>query len=301
MKKYRLPPLKLFHSFEAAARLGSFTLAANELCLTQSAISRQIKSLEDHCRVKLFRRQHRKIELTEEGRALYTAVSNGLNEISSCLSSFSSRQGFPQITVSATVAFSYFWLMPRIESFSMAHPDVDIRILATDQVIDLHHDEADVAILYGAGSWPGVNVSHLFEESVYPVCSPGFTQADPDMKLATDLLNKTLLHFEGIGNIGGVNWQSWLGAQGVDEAPSRRGIQLNSYPMILQAAQAGRGVALGWSYITDEMVRDGRLVCPIGNVLKTGQGYYVGALEKKSTRPAISAFISWMIGEAPGS
>jgi LysR family glycine cleavage system transcriptional activator len=299
MKKYALPPLNLFHSFEAAARHGSFTLAAVELCLTQSAVSRQVKQLEDQCSVQLFFRRHKKIELTPEGRELFAAVTGGLDQISDCLSSFTCLQDFPQITVSASVAFSYFWLMPRIDTFASAHPEIDLRLLATDQIIDLRSDEADIAIHYGSGSWPGVDVSHLFGECVYPVCSPEFSRQHADMTSAAGLLGKTLLHLEGGGNIwGGVDWQNWLGAQGVEGNPLRRGIRFNSYPMLLQAAQAGRGVALGWSYIVDEMIADGRLVCPLDAVMETDLGYYVGALEKKAEQPAIKAFLEWVIEQA---
>jgi putative choline sulfate-utilization transcription factor len=299
MKKFALPSLNLFHTFEVAARHRSFTVAAQELCLTQSAVSRQIKSLEDQCRVHLFRRMHKNIELTQEGRDLHAVVTRGLDEISACLSSFKGLQGIPQITVSASVSFSYFWLMPRLETFSRAYPEIDLRVLATDQIIDLHRDEADVAILYGAGSWNDVSASHLFGERVYPVCSPTYADKHSDMTSARDLLDKTLLHLDGGGNIwGGVDWRTWLSAQGVADSPLRRGIRLNSYPMVLQAAQAGRGLALGWSYIVDEIIRDGRLICPVEAVVETEQGYYVGALERNSTQPAISAFIQWVIKEA---
>ncbi|MCP4980076.1 MAG: LysR family transcriptional regulator [Gammaproteobacteria bacterium] len=302
MRKYALPPLNLFHTFEVAARRGSFTLAAEELCLTQSAVSRQIKLLEDQCGVRLFRRQHKNIELTQEGRDLYLAVSRGLDEISACLSSYPSMQGFPQITVSASVAFSYYWLMPRLEAFTSAHPEIDLRVLATDQAIDLHHNEADIAILYGTGCWDEVYASHLFDECVYPVCSPGYAENHVDMTSAGDLLNKTLLHLEGGGNIwGSVDWRVWLSEQNVAGSPERRGIRLNSYPMVLQAAQAGRGVALGWSYIVDDMINSGLLVRPIESAFETEQGYYVGALEQNCAQPATRHFIQWVIEEAARS
>jgi len=246
MKKYALPSLNLFHTFEVVARHRSFTIAAEELCLTQSAVSRQVKSLEDRCHVSLFRRMHKNIELTQEGRNLYAAVTRGLDEISACLSSFSDMQGFPQITVSASIAFSYFWLMPRLEIFSRAHPEIDLRVLATDQVIDLHRDEADIAILYGAGSWSDVSGSHLFDERVYPVCSPDYAENHPDITSATDLLDKTLLHLEGGGSIwGGVDWQAWLNSQGVAESPARRGIRLNSYPPD-RSSHGNRAWVLRW-------------------------------------------------------
>ncbi|MEZ5779103.1 MAG: transcriptional regulator GcvA [Paracoccaceae bacterium] len=302
MKKLRMPPLSLLQTFEAVARRGSFTLAADELCLTQSAVSRQIRSLEDKLGLPLFRRLHRAIEPTAKGQRLFESVTRGLREIEGCVTGLRAATENPQITVSASVAFSYFWLMPRLERFSARHPEVDLRILATDQRVDLRHDGADVAILYGAGQWQGVRAHLLFGERVYPVCSPAYLHDHPQLRRPSDMLDQTLLHLDGGGNIwGGVDWQVWLMTQGVTGQPVRRGVRLNSYPMILQAAEAGRGVALGWSYITDDMLAEGRLVCPVENVLETHDSYYVGALEEVEGVPEIAAFLQWIRDEVAKS
>lgn len=299
LKKRRMPSLSLLQTFEVVARHGSFTLAANELCLTQSAVSRQIKALEDQLGLPLFRRLHRAIEPTAEGQRLFESVTRGLREIESGVTALRAATETPQITVSASVAFSYFWLMPRLERFSVRHPEIDLRILATDQRVDLRHEGADVAILYGAGQWQGVQAQLLFGERVYPVCSPAYLRDHPELRAPSDMLDQTLLHLDGGGNIwGGVDWRVWLLTQGVTGQPVRRGVRLNSYPMILQAAEAGRGVALGWSYITDNMLADGRLVCPAGKELETRDSYYVGALEKAADVPAIEAFLEWILDEA---
>lgn len=297
MKPKTMPSLSLLQTFETVARRKSFTLAADELCLTQSAVSRQVRALEDQLGLPVFRRLHRAIELTAEGQRLFASVTLGLQEIETCVGELRAATENPQITVSASVAFSYFWLMPRLERFSARHPDTDLRILATDQTVDLRREDVDVAILYGTGNWEGVRAHRLFGERVYPVCSPAWLNAHPDLHAPSNMLDQTLLHLDGGGNIwGGVDWRIWLLAQGVTGQPVRRGVRLNSYPMILQAAEAGRGVALGWSYITDAMLADGRLVCPVDKVLETREAYYVGALERDADQPPIAGFLEW-IGE----
>ncbi|UWQ91913.1 LysR family transcriptional regulator [Rhodobacteraceae bacterium M382] len=299
MKKYALPNLSQLHTFEAVSRRMSFTAAADELCLTQSAVSRQIRNLETDIGRPLFLRRHRAIDHTPDGRRLFDAVTRGLDEISVCLNQMRATSETPQITVAASVAFSYYWLMPRLERFSEEFPDIDLRILATDQLVDLCRGDADVAILYGDGNWEGVATKRLFGESVYPVCSPEYLLAHPDLKQASDFLDQTLLHLDGGGNIwGAIDWTVWLVQQDVLGQPVRRGIRLNSYPMVLQAAEAGRGVALGWSYITDPMIEDGRLICPFGIPLQTRYSYYVGTSQVAVSNPAIAKFFGWVMSEA---
>ncbi|WP_461306469.1 LysR substrate-binding domain-containing protein [Albidovulum sp.] len=295
MSKRRPPPLSLLQTFEVVARRGSFTLAAQELCLTQSAVSRQIRSLEARLGFALFRRLHRAIEPTAEGRRLLEAVTRGLQEIDNGIRALRAAAENPQITVSASVAFAYYWLMPRLARFAARHPEIDVRVLATDQRIELRQEGVDVAILYGAGNWPGVRTARLFGERVYPVCSPAWLRDHPQLRTPSDLLDQPLLHLDGGGNIwGGVDWRVWLLAQGVTGQPLRRGVRLNSYPMILQAAEAGQGVALGWSYITDPMLAEGRLVCPVERVLETPEAYYVGALERAADSPIVASFLQWI-------
>lgn len=297
--KHRLPPFGLLNTFEIAARHLSFTVASQELCLTQGAVSRQVKALEGQIGVPLFLRKHRTIELTPEGAELYKVVSRSLLDIGTCLETMRNNAAFPQITVAASVSFAYYWLMPKLEKFSEAHPEIDLRILASDQIVDLRRDGVDVAILFGDGSWDGVDATSLFGETVYPVCSPAYLVAHPELRRASDMLDQTLVHLDGGGNIwGSVDWQAWLGMQAIATMPVRRGIQLNSYPMVLQAAEAGRGVALGWSYIVDEMLQDGRLVCPVNASLNTRNGYYLGAPKDKQHNKSIELFRRWIVDAA---
>jgi LysR family glycine cleavage system transcriptional activator len=299
--KYLLPSLDLLHTFEAVARNRSFTLAAEELCLTQSAVSRQIRSLEDTLTLRLFRRLHRAIELTPEGQRLFDSVTRGLDDISSCLAELGAAAKAPQITVCASVAFAWFWLMPRLEHYRAQHPDIDLRVLATDQPVLPGSGEVDLAILFGSGQWEGLQAQLLFGEQVYPVCSPAYLRDHPELRRAEDLLDQTLLHLEyGKPSLGGVDWRTWLLQQGVNGQPVRRGVRFNSYPMVLQAAEAGHGVALGWSYISDPLLAEGRLVCPVDRKMETRDGYYLCTSTFAARNPGIIAFLDWIRGEVEG-
>lgn len=301
MNKYRLPPLYLFHTFEAVARHRSFTLAANELCLTQSAVSRQIRLLEDALGLQLFRRLHRAIEVSAEGQRLFESVTRALEDVSVCLSALGAAAKVPQITVCASVAFAWFWLMPRLERFGALQPEVDLRVLATDQPVLPGAGEVDVAILFGSGQWEGLQAQLLFGERVYPVCSPAYQRDHPALRRPEDLLDQTLLHLEyGKPSLAGMNWRTWLLRQGVNGQPVRRGLRFNSYPMVLQAAEAGHGVALGWSYITDPLLAEGRLVCPVNRTLETLDGYYLCTSKDADRSAAIGAFLEWINAEAAG-
>lgn len=299
MQKYRLPPLDLFRTFEAVARHLSFTIAASELCLTQSAVSRQIATLEQQTGLRLFRRLHRAIELTPAGQRLVEATSSGLDRIQGCLTALGSAARTPHITVSATVAFAWFWLMPRLNEFSANHPGVDIRVLATDTPVLPGQDDVDVSILFGSGEWEGITTKPLFRERVYPVCSPRFLGEHPKLLRPGDLVSQTLLHLDIDRSAPDpVDWQRWLVSQGVTGQPVLPGLRFNSYPMVLQAAEAGRGVALGWSYIVDPLVASGRLVQPVRGTMETRNGYFLSTSRDAARSPELEEFLGWVATEA---
>lgn len=293
------PSLTLLQTFEVVARHCSFTRAANELCLTQSALSRQVKLLEDELGVRVFRRLHRAIELTPEGHKLFASVSRGLKEIDSGLHSLRAGSKIPQVTVSASVAFAHFWLMPKLSRFRAMHPEFDLRVLASDLPATLRPGEVDVAVLFGRGQWPGIEAQLLFGECVYPVCSPAYMQLHPGLSTNQDLRNHTLLHLDyGSAKWGSIDWPAWFAAHCISGQPLSSGIRLNSYPLVLQAAEAGQGVALGWSYITDPMLAAGQLVKPVGPEMQTEDGYYLGTFEGSANRPEVAAFLKWFKLEA---
>ncbi len=293
------PTLTFLQTFEAVARHCSFTRAADELCLTQSAVSRQVKLLEEELGVLVFRRLHRAIELTAEGQILLASVSRGLVEIDSGLHSLRTVQKIPQVTVSASVAFAHFWLMPRVSRFRAIHPEFDLRVLASDLPATPRPGDVDVAVLFGRGQWKGIETQLLFGECVYPVCGPAYMQKHPGLSTAQDLRDHTLLHLDyGAAKWGSVDWSAWFASQGITDQSLHSGIRLNSYPMVLQAAEAGQGVALGWSYITDPMVAAGLLVRPTGPEIETKDGYYLGIFEGSANRPEVVAFMNWLKCEA---
>ena len=281
------------------ARYCSFTRAADELCLTQSAVSRQVKLLEDELGVLVFKRLHRAIELTPEGQKLFTSVSRGLKEIDSGLHNLQSGSRITQVTVSTSVAFAHFWLMPRLPRFRAIHPEYDLRVVASDLPATLRPGDVDVAVLFGRGLWPGIETQLLFGECVYPVCSPTYLQQHPDLLTPEDLRNHPLLHLDyGAAKWGSVDWPAWFAAHGINGQQLPSGIRLNSYPLVLQAAETGQGVALGWSYITDPMVAAGQLVKLAGPAMQTKDGYYLGTFEGSANRPEVAAFLNWFKQEA---
>lgn len=299
MKMTTMPPLDLLPTFETVARLGSFTLAANALCITQSAISRQIRQLEDRLGKALFVRHHRSIELTQEGKLLFDFLSRHLRELETCISMIASIEPKRPVTIAASVSFSYFWLMPRLHLYIESNPDIELKIVASDNMADLFSSDVDISIVLDTGDWTGSEADLLFAERVYPVCNAEYLARHGDLKDIGDLPGQILLHLEGGGNIWrGMDWNIWLNALGVAFRPGPGGIRMNSYPMLLAAAETGRGVALGWDYITDELVAAGRLLKPVAESLSTGRGYYVSSPRKSLAQPGVAALRQWIITEA---
>jgi LysR family transcriptional regulator, glycine cleavage system transcriptional activator len=291
--------LSLLQTFAVVARHCSFTRAAHELCLTQSAVSRQIKQLEDELGVSVFKRLNRAVELTPEGQKLFASVDSGLREIYSGLHSLRIGSKVPQVTVSASVAFAHYWLMPKLSRFRAIHPEFDLRVIASDFPATQRPSDVDVAVLFGRGQWPGIQTELLFGECVYPVCSPTYLKQHLGLSTPQDLRNHTLLHLDyGAAKWGSIDWPALFAAHGINGQPLSSGIRLNSYPLVLQAAETGQGVALGWSYITDPMLAAGQLVKIAGLEMQTMDGYYLGTLDVAANRPEVVAFVDWFKQEA---
>lgn len=294
-----LPSINSLCVFEAAARHMSFTRAADELFITQGGVSRQIRGLEEALGVALFVRVHRGLKLTNAGQELLDAVSHGLNHIAQAVRAIRAAPVAPQLTVGATVSFAYFWLMPRLAKFNAAHPEVDLRLLAADHDVDFSSGSIDVAIRWGDGDWPELDVTPMFGEEICAVCSPAYLAAHPELKTASDLLQADLLHVESQGDVWRhiVDWKAWLRHEGVTGSPRRRGMQFNTYPMVVQAAINGQGVALGWSYITNDFLRQGLLVRPVDTVLRTDLGYFLVSPSDSEAGADIAKFKSWVLAE----
>ena len=297
----KLPPPNSLVVFEAAARHLNFTRAAAELGVTQAAVSRQIHVLEDHLGVPVFRRMPRALQLTPAGRRLQGAVTMGLEHIANTAADLRRARGEKgDVTVSTSVTFASYWLISRVAKFRAAHPDIEVRLVASAPVADLAVAGIDLAVRYGHGSWPNVDAIHLLNNEVFPVCAPGYLQERGPLRDAEDLLDHTLLHLvEHDRNW--VTWEAWLGAVGVTHPPSRRGLQFDNYLVLIQAALDGQGIALGGGRLADDFLARGALIRPIAATLRSEQAFYLLIPREMPMSPQAGLFRNWILSEARGA
>lgn len=295
----RLPPLSALRAFEATARHLSFTRAAAELYVTPAAISHQIHALEQDLGVRLFRRLNRSIELTASGRVLLPGLSEAFAEIHASLRRLRAHNDTGTLTVTASPSFAAKWLVLRLNRFQQRCPEIDVRISATDEVVDLTQGDFDIAIRYGTGRYPGLEVELLFTNEVFPACSPQLLAAGPPLRTPEDLRHHALIHDQAVERDPLVpTWAMWLKAAGVKDVPASSGLSFNNMHLALDAAIAGHGVVLAYSTIAAADIAAGRLVRLFSLALPDQFAYYIvtapGALE----RPKVRAFRDWLRREA---
>ncbi len=291
-----LPPLNGVRAFEAAARHLSFTRAADELGVTQSAVSHQIKALEERLEVRLFRRLNRTLLLTDEGQAFLPDVREALDLLSAATARLHRGDSSGALTVSVLPSFATRWLVPRLKRFRARHPDMDIHVQAVDRLTDFDRENVDVAIRYGEGSYRKLHVTQILDEDVFPVCSPQLLQGADPLKSPEDLRHHTLLHDEM--DAGCPDWADWLTAAGVHGVKARRGPTFSDSSMLLQAAIDGQGIALGRSALAADELVAGRLVKPFDLSISIDQGYFLVCPPETANRPKIVAFRIWLLEEA---
>ena len=292
-----MPPLKSLVVFEAAARLSSFSAAASELNVTQGAISRQIRHLESYLGKTLFTRTTRRIDLTQTGSQYYQAILPALEGITAATGEIVQWQGGNQLTVATTNALASLWLMPRIPRFQKLQPDLDIRILASDQISEMQGSEYDLAVEYCVTTPKNARITPLVPEEVFPVCSPAYLEEHGPFEGPEDLFDATLLALD-YNYDGWVNWPEWFTGLETPYREARRRIKINNYPMVIQGAVAGQGVALAWRWLIDDYLANGSLVRPLDIRLKTKAKFCM--LEPKDQiRPkkAVSLFRDWFMQE----
>jgi DNA-binding transcriptional LysR family regulator len=294
----RLPPLDLLLAFEAAARHLSFTRAADERFVTQSAISRQIRSLEDDLGVELFARGHRALTLTAPGQKLLQACQGMLAQLRRTVSSIRAPNAREVLALSTTPSFASYWLIPRLHSFTQANPGVDVRLDASYEVRDLQADGFDIAVRYQKAN--ASDGERLFSESMLPVCAPALRRSkDTQLKVPADLRHHTLLEVESMGGSGApVEWNSWLQANGVPDLEPRSKLTFSSYNEVVAAAVAGQGVALGRRPLLDGLLRSKQLVAPFGDARETAKAYFVLTDPASRSRPAVRELEQWLHAEA---
>jgi LysR family transcriptional regulator, glycine cleavage system transcriptional activator len=295
----QLPPLAPLRAFEASARHLSFTRAADELSLTQGAISQQIKQLELHLGFPLFVRRTRRLELTEEGVQLAHVVREALTGIGTSIERLRAGQGHGPLTVSVLASFAAQWLMPRLPKFHAAHPDIDLRLHTDDKLANLRTDGVDIAIRLGFGSWAGLDVRLLMRERIFPVCSPQLMNSPNAIRSVQDLATAILLHDDDRRTDETANgWPFFLKKFGVKRADVTSGPGFNQSSLMVQAAIHGQGVALARSSLAEVELDTGRLVRPLDAWLDSPWAVYSVTLPERADQPKIAAFRDWIAAEA---
>ncbi|MBI3898934.1 MAG: LysR family transcriptional regulator [Gammaproteobacteria bacterium] len=294
-KRWQLPPLQSLTFFEAAARHLSFTAAARELHTTQPAISHHILRLEQDLGSALFKRQHRSVTLTEAGAQLHEAVSTSLSTLHLVAGEIRSRR--KAMTVSTDFAFAAYWLLPRMAMLRKLAPDLDVRIVASQYYCDIRQEPADVAVVFGTGHWPDRIATLLIPEIVIPVCSPSFRTGQRLSGDPGDLVGVPLLHLERSDPASWLSWKDWFDLHRITVSQTEHDFTINSYPLVIQAAIGGQGVALGWLPLVEEALRNKQLVTAARQPVKTKRGYFL-VESTAATKPVyMERFRRWIIDE----
>lgn len=292
-----LPPVNSLVIFEAAARHLNFTRAASELGLTQAAVSRQIQALEASLGAPLFQRQARGLTMTKDGTRLHYATTMGLEYIATVCVDIRRRRGPKDLTVSSSVTFASYWLVGRLNNFRAAHPDVDLRLVASAPVSDLVSAGIDVAIRYGSGQWLGVVSERLFGNEIWPVCSPKYMEGREPLKHPEELLDETLLHL-GAFDRNWVTWEAWFKSLGVNMRPTKRGFTFDNYLILLQTAIRGEGIALCGQRLAEDFIARGDLVRPLDTALVSDNAFYLVYPTDVPLSDSAQRFRDWIREEA---
>ena len=293
MSSRRLPPLNALRAFEAAARHLSFTRAAEELSVTQAAISHQVRKLEERLGTRLFERHGRGLELTDTGGMYLPFLRQAFDIIADGTNLIISQDTHGPLSVTMLATFAVRWFIPRLREFHRLHPDVEVRMVTTDRMVDFFREDIDCGIRYGTGSWPGLDAVKLFEDRYVAVCSPELLAGRRPLAAPADLRHHTLLHEQD-----DEDWRYWLAALHVEGVGSAGGLTFDSSDLALEAAAAGLGVALGSRIVVQADIDDGRLVMPFGDLTDEDLSYWFVYPRGSARKPNLSAFRDWLIEAA---
>jgi len=289
----RLPPLNGLKAFEAAARHESFTRASEELCVTQGAVSHQVKALEAELGVRLFQRERQRLVITDAGRTYLDVVRDAFDRLAAGTERLLQRQNSGVLTVSTSPDFAAKWLVHRLGRFVEAHPDIDLRVSATLHHVDFAREDVDLAVRHGDGSWPGLDVTRLCAEQLFAVCSPKLLGGRRGIRMPTDVLKFPRLHLDDR-----TAWSRWLEAAGVPDAKPSLGPVVNRASMLIDAAVDGQGVALARTTLAASDIINGRLVRPFPLALRLTKSYWIVCPKATAALPKIALFRQWLIAEA---
>jgi len=289
----KLPPLNALKSFEAAARHESFTRAAEELCVTQGAVSHQVKALEAVLGLKLFQREHQRLIITESGRAYLAVVRDALDRIAIGTERLVQRHNSGLLTVSTSPDFAAKWLVHRLGRFAEEHPDIDLRVSASLHHVDFAREEVDLAVRHGEGDWPGLDAVRLCTERLFAVLSPRLVSSRRPLAKPADILQLPLLRLSE-GNA----WDRWFAAAGLAAPERPRGAVLNRPSMLIDAAADGQGVALARTSLAAWDLINGRLINPFDISLRLSKNYWIVCPQATAKLPKIATFRAWLLREA---
>jgi len=294
----RLPPLNALRAFEAAARHLSFTRAADELAVTQAAVSHQVKALEDWLGRPLFRRLNRAVELTDAGRLLAAPLTAGLDQIADGVARVAAGGGDERVlTVTTIPSFAARWLIFRLPRFRVSHPGIDVRLHTDNALVDFDRMDVDVAVRFGRGDWPGLAAERLMPIRIFPVCSPRLLDGPHPLRTPADLRHHTLLHDDFGVDGRDIGWAEWLRLAGAPEVDASRGPWFTDSGMVMQLAADGEGVALARTLLADDELRAGRLVRPFSQEIPVEHAYWIAAPPDRMRRPKVRAFRDWLTAE----
>ncbi|MBV0882110.1 LysR family transcriptional regulator [Noviherbaspirillum sp. L7-7A] len=290
-----LPPLDALRGFVATARRMSITEAANDLCLTQSAVSRQIRLLEEYLGTSLLVRQHRSIALTEAGKRLMMLASPWMDQLAEFAESARRNGRSPPVTITASIGVTALWILPKLATFQEANPNIDIRVAANNRILDLRQEGIDLAIRYARDADVPVGAVKLFNERIIPIANAAIAaRAFHDPRL---LLNEVLLEYDERGSLPWLRWPDWLAHAGISYAEPKSYLQCNHYSELVQLAVNGQGVALGRLALVLPMLLDGRLIA-MHSVSPKDSDYAYWLIEASpNTRPEVAVFREWLIAE----
>lgn len=306
----RFPPLNALRAFEAAARHLSFKKAAQELHVTPGAVSHQVKLLEDHLGVVLFRRLTRALELTTEAYAMLPKVREGLDALHAAVARVKDRGDMRSLTVVAPPNFAARWLMPRLARFTEAHPELELHVASRQAMVDTMADgslvvpevdnDAPIAMVrFGTGHYPGARVAEVFNAVYVPVCSPKLVKGPHALKKPEDLRHHTLIHDDTVGEEGArPSWNDWLQSVGVTDIDATRGPHFSDAALALDAAIEGMGVTLAIKPLLCTEIEAKRLVMPFDISAPTSYSYYLVTPEAGAENRALSAFSEWLMMES---
>ena len=293
-----LPRLDYLITFQIAAELESFAATAKELNVSETAVSRKMKLLEQHFQCALFVRGHRSVQLTEQGRKLLHGITPALSNLAVISEEMMTENAPATVRMAATNSVASLWLMPRLRKFRQANRNINISLVSSDLDTECLTDDFELSILRGDGNWPGFDARLLFGETVFPVCAPGYLENHKTIPDSAELSKHSLIEVSN-NHTEWLNWRTWLARKGHDPALMRHSTFVNTYPLAIQAAVDGLGIALGWGHLVDHHLEAGNLIRPLGaEFVRTDSGYYLLTRQGHRPPPESEVVAKWLLQES---